>query len=239
MLKMRVVTVYFPNPNSDVYARQLSAFVSSCKACGIVPEVIKIDTPQLTREKFAFDANHAKLKAWVDSAKKDETTIFMDCDMLVLKNFKEAENQVQHIGICRRHLTAANRPFNGGFVVCKGTTESLDMLRAWYDKDCEMMRNISLHMAFRKKYAGINQASFGWLIENGYSHLVAWLPDTYNFCSPNKEAWKQAHVVHCKGLFRRWMTKPHCSTLSPAARELMDIYKRHEENGKREGICNS
>ena len=193
----KAVTVSFDKYGGN-YERLLRAFINSWEANSSIPlEVHRINPPETYGRSAAFYYNHRKLRQWIDSV--DQDTIFIDCDMLCLKDPVDGFDLVDHIGYTDREGPI---PFNGGVVFVKNTKESKEFLKKWYDIDEKMLYDEKFHKDYyHPKYAGMNQSSMGWMYENGYDHLIRVLPDIYNKCD-GWTGWQQAKMVHVKGHLR-------------------------------------
>lgn len=69
------------------------------------------------------------------------------------------------IGYMKR--TSGPLPFNGGVVFVRNTADGKAFIKLWHDINLQMFHNSKFHNPWRKKYAGMNQASFGYLFETG------------------------------------------------------------------------
>jgi hypothetical protein len=128
--------------------------------------VYKEKEPQITHTKKAFTSNNYKLEKWLQAfgtEADDDEIIFMDCDMLVLQDLATAFKEMFDIGYTRR--TAAKMPYNGGVVFARNTPEAKLFVQLWQYIDGIMYRNETFHVPYRNKYAGMNQAAFGFMKE--------------------------------------------------------------------------
>lgn len=228
---MQVVTVFFPSPERlDIYDRQLKAFLNSCKVQEIYPLVIRMDAPTPTRNNPAYDYNHAKLIKWVEAYHaSDDGVILMDCDMIALKDFTDAFDLVENVGICERPKSRLY--FNGGFIVARKTDKTTKLLDRWLEIDTAMLKDVAFHYKYHHKYQGMNQTSFGYLVEHGETEgVVERIPHSYNYCLQDSE-WINAHVVHLKANTRRVLEKvrsptgPHMKAICDKSLYFENLYE--------------
>jgi len=175
-------------------------------------ELLKVKPPETRRKarSKSFASNTLKLGLWLDVLKKtDDNVVFMDCDMIVLKDVSEAFNYDFDIGYTVR--TNSSIPFNGGVVFVKNTKKAIKFIETWKEINKQMYDNYTFHMPYRNKYAGMNQASFGYLLEkkNYDAKLKPFKCDIWNACDDNwRNISKDTKVIHVKGGLRRSVLSP-------------------------------
>lgn len=201
---MQAVTVHFDRPGKNDYGILLEAFCRSWEQNARIPlHIYQITAPQESRKYYGFSANHAKLKEWVKRLNGD--TILIDADMLCLQDISDGFKKINHIGITERD---GKIPYNGGVVFVKDTPEAKEFMSKWLEIDDRMLTDSEFHKPYHEKYAGQNQASLGWMLENGYEDMVAVLPKTYNLCEPWSDR-QDAKMIHMKGALRRNVFRNH------------------------------
>jgi hypothetical protein len=133
-------------------------------------EAIKISPPKKDPPKEYFQTkNTVKLGYWVDAIKaSNENTAIMDCDMLVLRDMADAFDFDFDIGYTIR---TSKIKLNGGLLFIRPNKKSIRFLETWVKINQAMYDSIGtddseLYESYRKKYAGMNQASLGWMLEN-------------------------------------------------------------------------
>lgn len=154
--------------------------------------------------------NHVKMLEWARYIETvDDDVVFMDCDMMVLRDIGEAFNDFDFdIAITKRDRH--NLPFNGGVVFVRNTKAAHAFIKLWAEVDTQLWEDEVLHVKWRKKAHGMNQASLAYIL-NDKLHtdtgaMIAMLPcERYNAV---EEHWshivaKQAYAVHCKGNMKR------------------------------------
>lgn len=195
-MNKRGVVVQF-NVYNDAYERLLDVFIQSWRENATFPlKVKRIEPPELGNRHASFYWNRKKLDEWINLFDRD--TVFLDCDMLMLKDIASGFDIIDYIGIARR----TNLPLNGGVIFAKYTKESIEFMEKWAEIDKRMLEDPEFHGPYHDKYAGLNQSSLGYLLENGYSEHVTRIPESYNLTA-DWEDWENAHLIHLKGQLRR------------------------------------
>lgn len=195
-------TVVFDWPEQSRFARLLNVFRASCDALGVPLVVHTMAPPKRSFKGRGCDANHGKLSLWneiVQSA--SDPLILVDADMVMRADPREMLGGVEHVGITWR-LPGQHVPLNAGLVPVQPTKEARMLFDAWVKVDGEMFGNGSLHAAYRAKYEGMNQASLGMLLENGWDWVCERLECIHwNEVEP-WDFWRDAALVHIKGRVR-------------------------------------
>jgi hypothetical protein len=104
--------------------------------------------------------------------------------------------------------------YNGGVVFVRNTQAAKDFIALWakvnadFLEDREKFDNKGMHEKWRKKYAGINQASLGCILEtHKFKAKIKTVPcDVYNVCEDYrvvKPGDTKAKVVHYKSSLRK------------------------------------
>lgn len=154
------------------------------------------DPPELGSVKKNRIANHEKLVWWAEQAKKQTGRfVLLDTDTIALGDLEDAfdfapeqTGKIKDIGLCRHktrfydvysqgYQTAEGlrkdliqqlyiAPFNGGAIYCNPTPETFALLDAWVRADEKLLRDPALHERYIPRYNGMNQSSFGYLLEN-------------------------------------------------------------------------
>jgi len=191
---MIIATVSFnypPEYKLADYELLCRVFEASCKKyCPDAKFIdIKCDPPILPNgDKHAlnFLYNTIKLEKWVELLEStDENVILADCDMLAIRHFSEDMifNEVFDVGYTvrteTRHRIDDNTreywgeqkihrmPMNGGIMFVKPTEEAREFFRKYLEVNQYLYDNPHIHKKWNLKYAGMNQAAFGCLFEDG------------------------------------------------------------------------
>lgn len=167
---MTILTVQFDRDSYGAYKKLLDAFEASVERN--MPsakfEKVMIDGPEWYKGcKWSLKANTKKLQVWYEYAKGcDDNLVLADCDMLMLRDGSHAFNEDFDIAYTVR--TVPSRiPINGGIVMVRPTEAGRDFIRRWRDVNDRMFADKEFHRVWKKKYPGMNQSAFGYLIETG------------------------------------------------------------------------
>lgn len=210
---MTIFTVQFDYKGERMYDRLMKVFKAS--VLRVMPDVHfeerNLSCPGTKIKKFhSLLSNTLKLREWVAwMDKTNDNTVFMDCDMLLLQSIECAFEEDFDVAYTVR--TSAQMPMNGGVVFAKPTPKARQFFRAWLDVNERMFTNRVFHEPYRRKYAGMNQAAFGYLLENPVAgvNLIKLPCAIWNSCS---EDWRFVDgftkVVHVKSVLRKVVTNP-------------------------------
>lgn len=163
---MKIISVQFDYPGSSRYDKLSRVLEYSIKKnCpGAEFNLIRIDAPSSWRTKKCFASNTVKLQRWVDEMEKtNEDIIFLDCDMIVLRDLHDAFKMDFDIALTVNGTGSI--PYNGGAVFCRNTSAARDFIRLWNKCNHELYNDTKKHLKWRMKYAGMNQAALGYMLE--------------------------------------------------------------------------
>lgn len=206
---MKIVSVQFDYAGLQRYKRLSEVFAYSVKKNCPNAELIlkKVKAPEIKKKlrSKSFASNTLKLKLWLEVLKSTtEDVVFMDCDMLILKDISSAFIGDFDIGYTKR--TGSRIPYNGGVVFVKNTAASIKFIELWKKINDKMYNDYSFHKSYRNKYAGMNQAAFGYIMETGgyKAKLKAFSCDVWNSCIENwPKINEETKIIHIKGTLRR------------------------------------
>jgi hypothetical protein len=226
---MTIFTVQFDYKGQEMYERLVRVFRKS--ALRVMPEVrfeernLKCPGNKIPKIHFRL-SNTLKLREWVKWLDyTEDNTVFMDCDMLILQDISPAFDLDFDIAYTVR--TSAKMPMNGGVIFAKPTEGARKFLYAWNDINDKMFANPTFHHPYRVKYAGMNQAAFGYLLENPIEgvNLLRLPCAVWNSCS---EDWNKVNastrIVHIKSVLRKVVLGGNRS----AYKSITDIWKAYE-----------
>jgi len=165
---------------------------------------INVPAPSNPRAFKGLTSNTVKLDYWIKALEEldEEHFIFIDCDMIVLKDMEHVFEK--DFDICYT-IRDSVFPINGGVVFVKKNERSIDFIKRWQVINDKMYTDRAFHQVWRDKYAGINQAAFGYMIEKdpGEAKLETVHCMQYN-CTD--EGWGRigddCHAIHYKGKLR-------------------------------------
>ena len=207
---MKFLTTLIDTHKNPIYERMLKAWENSVKANTQANyEIARLnpkDYPYCAHPKLSYQANSIKLNYWSNAIRTEEGNIcLIDGDTVVLKDVEHVFEQDFDIAYTRRSA-GIHIPINGGVLFVKSSPRVWDFFDKWVMTNNEMLNNRSLHLIWYRKYNGINQASFGYMLERYVSKLkIIEVPGVkYNAC--DKSDWiglnDQTHILHVKSDLR-------------------------------------
>ena len=169
--------------------------------------------PPYEKDRIAgFLDNTFKLSFWLDFFKKtDDTIIFADCDLLCMRPAYHAFDPDFDIA-----YTAIKPPYkaklNGGILMTKPTAAAWRFLNELQEINNLMFQDIDFHEQWRiqKKYAGMNQAALGCVIETGIhgAKIHKYMTQEWNAIDRDLPYIHDGTVfVHFKSRLREWVLK--------------------------------
>lgn len=111
--------------------------------------------------------NTQKLDHWVSrvlAAPDGARILLMDADTAILRDLDDAWALDFDVALTRR---PQGFPYNGGVVFLRASRQVKHFLTAWCVVNEAMLADRAEHLAWQKKYGGINQAALGKLLETG------------------------------------------------------------------------
>lgn len=95
-------------------------------------------------------------------------------------------------------------PFNGGVVFIRVSTATRAFLDRWWAVNLRFLTHAAEHKNWRLKYAGINQASFGCLLEKGtgLTKILKLKCSEWNLCEWERHPPEGARIIHIKSSLR-------------------------------------
>jgi hypothetical protein len=209
---VRIITVWFDNPERNTYERLFGAFRRSItQHMPDVPlEVIEPEAPSREgQDKYGFLANTLKLKLWLEAlngAEEGEHIIFADCDMLAMQSAEHAFDVDFDIAYTRR-AKGDRVPINSGIVMVRNNEPARAFIQRWRSvNDVMYYEDKEFHAQWKKRYPGMNQAAFGYLLENDWCGAKL---HEYSTRQWNAVECDWSHIgpetvfVHFKGQLRR------------------------------------
>jgi len=154
--------------------------------------------------------NTYKLELWYQELlQSNEPTVFMDADMVVLKDLTHVFDGDFDIAITeRKHRRHPGFWFNGGVIYVKPNMRSLAFFRRWVERNDYLLKHPDELKEAQEVCWGMNQAAFMSVYNeingNTICHFKKLPAKIYNCCDshwhefdPDKTA-----VLHIKGVFR-------------------------------------
>lgn len=203
---MRLLSVYFDTPETnDIYTRMVRVWEYSATKNGGADavDVIRIEKPP-EHDAPLFNANHAKLEVWRDYVREhDDDVVLMDADTIVLRSLRPAFAERSFDVAFTTRGRHGRYTINGGVVFVRNTEAAKSVLDTWYDADTLLHEDRALHQKYRSKYGGMNQASYGYMMDHHPPGKIIELPcEMWN----QVEWWARNHpnpaVIHIKSQLR-------------------------------------
>lgn len=114
--------------------------------------------------------NTSKLDWWNDVVQvcPDGTpVVLMDADMAILRPLDPLWADPFDLAYTIRDARTSRLPLNGGLVAIRVSPATKAAIRQWQQVNLGMCREGTKHAEYHKRYAGMNQSSFGCLLEEG------------------------------------------------------------------------
>lgn len=204
---MKIRAVHFDYFDNDNYKRLADVWEYSAKKYNPDADVklITVDFKKVGNDiKDSWVYNDHKLSIWRDEIiASDDDIVVMDADMIVLGDISAPFKK--DFDICYTARTRSRYPLNGGVIFAHPTEGAKKFVKEWYALDKEMLSGHGFHQRYRVKYGGMNQASFGAMIEahKQKCKLETVTCSEYNLCD---EEWKyfddNVKILHVKGALR-------------------------------------
>lgn len=155
--------------------------------------------------------NTQKLEEWarlIAEALDGERVLLIDADTAILRPLDDVWAMDFDLAYTVRP-EGSTFPFNGGVVFVRVNARTRQFMERWRALNAEFLAtNDGTHRAWRVKFGGINQASFGSLLEAGAGAELSIQPLPCAEWNCEDETW-HAHdtdvtrILHIKGALRR------------------------------------
>lgn len=154
----------------------------------------------------SHDWNTGKLDFWCRRAVEapdGARVLLIDGDMLIRKPIDDVWDQDFEMAYTYRD-GGSRLPFNGGVIFLRISDKTRDLMTRWRDVNARFLRNKHEHKNWRLKYAGINQASFGYLLEKGtgLTGVLKLRCSEWNLCEWERHDPAAARILHVKSSLR-------------------------------------
>jgi hypothetical protein len=235
---MIIVSDLFNYPGDTRYEKMAKVLEYSAKkySPNVEFRMIRHEAPKTIRGKTCFASNNLKLQKWVEMLDHiNDDVILLDCDMAILRDVSNAFDEPGFdIGITYLNDARERLPFNGGTIFVRNTDSAKAFMRKWLEIDNHMYRSDDkLHAHYRDKYAGMNQASLGMLLEHEEMQSGAVIKKLdcheWNWCRDRWVIPKNGmgpRVLHIKSQTRKNVFLPTAiELLDPKVREAVRIWR--------------
>lgn len=175
--------------------------------------------------------NTQKLDLWEEAfsqAQDGDRLLFLDADTMILRPLDPLWDITFDIAYTARR--SSRLPLNGGAVAFLVSEKTRGFLQRWAAANRRFLANNAEHQVWRQKYAGINQASFGYMLDaDPHGCTIAKLPCLEWNCEDTEWANydpKLTRIVHLKSSLRRAVFGLERPT--SAHRPLVEIWQNLE-----------
>lgn len=232
---IKIITVQFSYDNDVRYEKLLKVLAYSAAVNMPGAEFISLTIPPPEMEQVPgyrmLKSNTSKLEKWaeeVDKADKNDRIVLLDSDMLIMRDFSKIFNFP--FDICYTYRPENRLPLNGGVMFINPTEKAKIFFREFLSVNDRMLKNKKFHDPYRRIYAGMNQAAFGYMLENKTCLTnIHRIPCTlWNVCN---EDWanirEDAYILHIKGRLRHMCLGTR--HVSNDVKQLVDLWKYYDE----------
>jgi hypothetical protein len=247
---MKIIVNVFDYPGENTYAKLSKVLEYSLKKnCPSIPyEFNHSPHPTKIKDKKSHASNAFKLERWLETMERvNDDIIFLDADMLVLKDLSDCFDDDFDIGITalpgfqqllgaapgtRRDPPRERIPYNGGVMLARNNEAARNFMRELNRIDLAMYNDHRLHDRYRAKYAGMNQAAMGCLLETQTVARVKFFDcREWNSC---RDQWvvdeKTCRILHIKSRTRKNVFLPTAiSLIDPCMRNAVAIWRRYAQ----------
>ena len=170
---MQIVTVCFDYPDRPEFGKLLNVFRSSVKRNMPDAEYIEYrpKPPEYDGRNHGYLDNTFKLDIWYEHMMTaDQPVIFIDCDMLALRDVSYVFDMNFDIAItaCPRGYMV---PLNGGVIFAKPNWRARVFFQRLKEINQKMYDDYEFHKPWQDKYHGMNQSAMGYVLEK-YSESI-------------------------------------------------------------------
>jgi hypothetical protein len=153
--------------------------------------------------------NSQKLEWWrgvVAAAEDGDRVLLIDADMMITRPLEDVWTRPFDLAYTIRE--AGRLPLNGGVVFLRVSPATRRFVDRWFDRNQRFLASAIEHRQWRTKYAGINQAAFGYMLERDRDPAVTLARLTCHEWNSENTTWAKfdpavTRIVHLKSGLRR------------------------------------
>lgn len=153
--------------------------------------------------------NSQKLEWWrgvVAAAEDGDRVLLIDADMMITRPLDDVWARPFDLAYTIRE--EGRLPLNGGVVFVRVSPASRRFVDRWFAVNQRFLGNAADHFHWRAKYAGINQAAFGYMLEKERDPALELARLTCHEWNAENTTWanfdpKITRIVHLKSGLRR------------------------------------
>ena len=169
MRALRSVFFCEPSAHGDMYRRLARVLEHTahkhCSDWDVLVEEVTDPGRGDVHARQSFVWNTRKLRWWHDrviEAPDGAEVLLIDADMAILKPLDDAWAIDFDIAYTVRDV---GLPLNGGVVFVRVSDRTRRFVDQWWETNLRFFNDPEAHAPWRAKYAGMNQASFGYVLE--------------------------------------------------------------------------
>lgn len=207
---MIICTVQFNYSGGPDYKLLLDVFKKSVQRHMPDTMLYEINIPPPRRDiskAYNLKYNTEKLEAWLHFLKTtdQDQVVFSDCDMVMAAPIYDVFDPEYDIAYTARTRTT-RIPMNGGVMFVRNNEASKNFFEEFYRVNKAMYNDEKFHNQWRAKYAGMNQAAFGYMYEMKPVPILLhkYLTDVWNAVDcdwPN--ITDKTRLIHVKSQLRK------------------------------------
>ena len=180
-------------PDWTIRVERLTAPASYTSALGVVSHV----------------TNSQKLEWWrsvVLDAEDGDRVLLIDADMMITRPLDPV--WAIPFDLAYTYRQEGRLPLNGGVVFVRVSPAARRFVDRWFAVNQRFLANADEHRKWRSKYAGINQAAFGYMLERERDHGLELARLTCHEWNSENTTWAKfdpavTRIVHMKSGLRR------------------------------------
>lgn len=236
---MRLESVYF---GGKTFRRMASVLeYTAAKHC---PDwdvnIRRVDVKRFTKSAYAKHThlvNTQKMYEWdqvVRRAPDGAEILLIDADTFITQSLDGVWQKEFDLAYTTK--PGERFPLNSGVVFVRVTPELRRFFRAWWKKNLNLLRRPREHHRWRKRYGGINQASFGAMLNKGTGKLniIELSCREWNCEETNWRKFDQkTRIVHVKSGLRRAIFGAE-EPKKLGIPELASLWRRLERRSKKQ-----
>jgi len=206
----RLEAVYFDDGPYDDFARLARVLEHTAdQHCGGWRRAItRLDPPRRRAGSSSMVANTVKLNRWCDlvaSAEDGEQILLLDTDTALLRAIDAIWERPFDVAYATK---VHDFQFNLGVFFLRVTARVRTLFETWRAENARLFRTWSEDPTWRTRYGGVNQASFGSLIQTGALEGVDVCELACAEWNCEESAWPAfdpavTRILHLKGALRR------------------------------------
>jgi hypothetical protein len=206
---LKIIIVSFDFSGYQTFEKMTNALIYSIEKHEPSAQwvVKKLNEPPLNGRIRGHVANTIKLNYWYSELKRcshGDHVVFLDADTLMINPIHDVFREDFDVAYTVR--TRSKWVLNGGVIFVKVNERSMEFFRKFVETNNHMFNDKEFHEKYRVKYAGINQAALGYMLElNTTSAKLKALPcAVWNACG---EDWSgindTTRIIHLNGQARK------------------------------------